>query len=123
MPISSQLQTDASELTIKVDGRFDFSTHQAFRKAYEQHAPAPAEDDSLSFSLTAEALFVLTLMNSFQRQNVRLAHARRTRGRTDRTTFHFRRDWRCEQASRQPSRTRRGFAKRFATAEPCRRGL
>lgn len=68
MPISSQLQTDASELTIKVDGRFDFSTHQAFRKAYEQHAPAPAKyriDLAGTSYLDSSALGMLLLLRDY----------------------------------------------------------
>ncbi len=42
MAITAQASPDGTELTIAVDGRFDFSAHQDFRKAYENVATAPA---------------------------------------------------------------------------------
>lgn len=41
MTITSNLSTDGSELTITVQGRFDFSTLQQFRNAYEKITPKP----------------------------------------------------------------------------------
>ncbi|KPQ29620.1 MAG: Anti-anti-sigma regulatory factor (antagonist of anti-sigma factor) [Marinobacter excellens HL-55] len=35
MPIEARRSDDGQTLTIRVQGRFDFSTHQAFRDAYE----------------------------------------------------------------------------------------
>lgn len=35
MPIQTRRSDDGRTLTIRVEGRFDFSTHQAFRDAYE----------------------------------------------------------------------------------------
>ncbi|MEC8049574.1 MAG: STAS domain-containing protein [Myxococcota bacterium] len=35
MSVTSELSSDAGVLTIRVSGRFDFSSHQEFRKAYE----------------------------------------------------------------------------------------
>ena len=35
MPIHTHRSDDGQTLTIKIEGRFDFSTHQAFRDAYE----------------------------------------------------------------------------------------
>ncbi|MFL0797365.1 MAG: STAS domain-containing protein [Cellvibrionaceae bacterium] len=35
MGISATLSPDSKELTIAIDGRFDFSAHQEFRSAYE----------------------------------------------------------------------------------------
>ncbi|MDH2431262.1 anti-anti-sigma factor [Pokkaliibacter plantistimulans] len=35
MAIWSQLSNDGKELTIRIQGRFDFSAHQDFREAYE----------------------------------------------------------------------------------------
>lgn len=35
MAISTQRTNDGSTLTIRIEGRFDFSSHQAFRDAYE----------------------------------------------------------------------------------------
>lgn len=37
MAISSQLSADGKELNIGIEGRFDFSSHQQFREAYENH--------------------------------------------------------------------------------------
>lgn len=36
MSITSQTSPDGKTLTITIEGRFDFSAHQEFRKAYEQ---------------------------------------------------------------------------------------
>ena len=41
MAITSQASPDGAELTIAVNGRFDFSAHQDFRKAYENVAGQP----------------------------------------------------------------------------------
>ena len=35
MGIETKMSADGSELQISIDGRFDFSLHQEFRKAYE----------------------------------------------------------------------------------------
>ncbi len=35
MPIHTRRDDDGKSLVIAIDGRFDFSTHQAFRDAYE----------------------------------------------------------------------------------------
>lgn len=41
MTITSNASADGSELTITVQGRFDFSSLQQFRNAYEKIAPKP----------------------------------------------------------------------------------
>lgn len=41
MAISSNLSNDGSLLTITVKGRFDFSSLQSFRNAYEKTLPKP----------------------------------------------------------------------------------
>ncbi|MGE6529368.1 STAS domain-containing protein [Pseudomonas sp. NPDC077382] len=41
MTISSQLSADGQELTITIQGRFDFNTHQAFRDAYQNVGSSP----------------------------------------------------------------------------------
>lgn len=41
MTISSTESRDGREVVIRVKGRFDFSTHQDFRSAYEDHPEAP----------------------------------------------------------------------------------
>ena len=38
MAIWSSESTDGKELTIKIQGRFDFSAHQEFRDAYEKQS-------------------------------------------------------------------------------------
>lgn len=43
MSVGSQLSTDGKILTISVDGRFDFSAHQAFRESYEKLDSTPSE--------------------------------------------------------------------------------
>ena len=35
MAVTSEISDDGATLTIKISGRFDFSSHQDFRKAYE----------------------------------------------------------------------------------------
>ncbi len=42
MNITSTPSADGQELTIKVEGRFDFSALQLFRNSYEKVLPAPA---------------------------------------------------------------------------------
>ena len=41
MAISTQLSADGQELTIAIQGRFDFGAHQAFRDAYERVVGTP----------------------------------------------------------------------------------
>lgn len=41
MALSSNISEDGSELTIAVEGRFDFHVHQAFRRSYEILAERP----------------------------------------------------------------------------------
>jgi anti-anti-sigma factor len=41
MAITSHASADGQELTIAVQGRFDFSTHQDFRDAYERAEGSP----------------------------------------------------------------------------------
>jgi len=41
MPITSTLSDDKKSLTITIQGRFDFSSLQAFRTNYEKVAPKP----------------------------------------------------------------------------------
>jgi len=42
MSITSSVSGDGTELTIKVQGRFDFSSLQLFRNAYEKITPKPS---------------------------------------------------------------------------------
>lgn len=41
MSITSSLSDDGNELTINIQGRFDFSAHQDFRRAYENIDGSP----------------------------------------------------------------------------------
>ncbi|MBH2037968.1 MAG: STAS domain-containing protein [Pseudomonadales bacterium] len=41
MAISTQLSADGQELTIAIQGRFDFGAHQEFRDAYERVEGTP----------------------------------------------------------------------------------
>jgi anti-anti-sigma factor len=41
MPITSKLSDDKKSLSITIQGRFDFSSLQAFRTTYEKVAPKP----------------------------------------------------------------------------------
>ncbi|CAD5108363.1 STAS domain-containing protein [Zestomonas carbonaria] len=41
MAITAQPSTDGQELTIAIQGRFDFGAHQEFRDAYERVSIAP----------------------------------------------------------------------------------
>ena len=43
MSITAQISPDGHSVTINVNGRFDFSTHQDFRAAYEQHEQRPGD--------------------------------------------------------------------------------
>ena len=38
MAVISEVSEDGATLTIRISGRFDFSSHQDFRKAYESVA-------------------------------------------------------------------------------------
>lgn len=42
MAITSQPSSDGQELTIRIQGRFDFGAHQEFRDAYERINLSPA---------------------------------------------------------------------------------
>ena len=65
MGISSQLNIDGSEITLKIDGRFDFSQHQAFRSALESAGVAVRSftvDLSNSEYMDSAALGMLLLL-------------------------------------------------------------
>src|SRR6478609_7867161 len=42
MAITSTVSADGSQVTIYIQGRFDFSSHQDFRNAYERLAKTPS---------------------------------------------------------------------------------
>lgn len=65
MPITSRLSDDGKELTIRVEGRFDFSAHQEFRNAYEnvdQQPGAYCVDMNDTTYLDSSALGMLLLL-------------------------------------------------------------
>ncbi|MFT3931530.1 MAG: STAS domain-containing protein [Spongiibacteraceae bacterium] len=68
MTIIAKPSTDGSELTIEVEGRFDFSAHLEFRKAYEKPGPKPKKfviDMSRTSYLDSSALGMLLLLRDF----------------------------------------------------------
>ncbi len=68
MSISSQLLDNDNELVINVAGRFDFSSHQDFRKAYEAIEERPqsyAIDMADTTYLDSSALGMLLLLRDY----------------------------------------------------------
>lgn len=68
MSILAKASTDGSELVISIDGRFDFSTHQDFRKAYENEAINPSRyvvDMEETTYLDSSALGMLLLLRDY----------------------------------------------------------
>lgn len=68
MAIISKLAPDNSELTIAVNGRFDFSAHQEFRKAYERPGAKPQKiviDMAGANYLDSSALGMLLLLRDY----------------------------------------------------------
>lgn len=68
MSITSTTSTDGSELVIAIDGRFDFSSHQAFRRAYEDLGEKPdvySVDMNAASYLDSSALGMLLLLRDF----------------------------------------------------------
>lgn len=68
MPIQTRRSDDGRTLTIKIKGRFDFSTHQAFRDAYE-HGDQTVTDFIVDLSdttyLDSSALGMLLLLRDY----------------------------------------------------------
>ena len=65
MAIWSSESADGNELTIKIQGRFDFSAHQEFRDAYEKTQEQPKEyvvDMKEATYLDSSALGMLLLL-------------------------------------------------------------
>ncbi len=65
MAITASLSPDGKELTLVVEGRFDFSSHQEFRAAYEQLKEPPARyrvDMQDATYLDSSALGMLLLL-------------------------------------------------------------
>lgn len=80
MSITSQLSADGQELVIHVHGRFDFSSHQAFREAYERRDVSPKRyqvDLREATYLDSSALGMLLLLRDHaggDLARVRLSH-------------------------------------------------
>ncbi len=65
MAITSTLSPDGNELTIHIQGRFDFSAHQDFRNTYESLPQAPSAylvDMDETTYLDSSALGMLLLL-------------------------------------------------------------
>ena len=65
MGISAIISDDGAELNISIDGRFDFSSHQEFRKAYEDTQKKPEQyivDMNATTYLDSSALGMLLLI-------------------------------------------------------------
>ena len=68
MSIRARSSADGAELTIQVEGRFDFSAHQDFRKAYEGAGARPRKfivDMSGANYLDSSALGMLLLLRDY----------------------------------------------------------
>lgn len=68
MAISSSASADGKTLTISVEGRFDFGSHQEFRRAYEDRAvvaEAYIVDLQATSYLDSSALGMLLLLKDF----------------------------------------------------------
>ena len=68
MTISAKVSADGKMLTISIDGRFDFSSHQDFRKAYEEVEAKPEQyivDMSSTTYLDSSALGMLLLLRDY----------------------------------------------------------
>ena len=68
MPIQTRRDDDGQTLVIRIEGRFDFSTHQAFRDAYEHGDPHIRNyivDLSDTTYLDSSALGILLLLRDY----------------------------------------------------------
>ena len=68
MPIHTHRSDDGQTLTIKIEGRFDFSAHQAFRDAYEhgdENVDSFIVDLSDTTYLDSSALGMLLLLRDY----------------------------------------------------------
>lgn len=78
MSISSYLSADGRELTITIQGRFDFKVHQAFRDAYQRFDCTPQRyvvDLNGASYLDSSALGMLLLLRDHggsDKANIRL---------------------------------------------------
>ena len=80
MAITSSTSADGSELTISIDGRFDFSSHQEFRRAYEGLGVEPGRyivDMAATSYLDSSALGMLLLLRDYaggDSADIRITH-------------------------------------------------
>jgi anti-anti-sigma factor len=79
MSVTSERSSDGQQLTINIKGRFDFSTHQDFRGAYEKGADAKryVVDLKETHYLDSSALGMLLLLRDHaggERADVRLVN-------------------------------------------------
>lgn len=68
MPIQTRRDDNGQTLVISIEGRFDFSTHQAFRDAYEHGDPCVQDyivDLSETTYLDSSALGMLLLLRDY----------------------------------------------------------
>ncbi len=68
MPVHTRRSDDGETLTIAIEGRFDFSTHQAFRDAYEKDSDGVRHwvvDMSDASYLDSSALGMLLLLRDY----------------------------------------------------------
>lgn len=68
MPVHTRRSDDGTTLTIAIEGRFDFSTHQAFRDAYEKDTGAVQTyviDMTDTSYLDSSALGMLLLLRDY----------------------------------------------------------
>lgn len=68
MTITAKSSADGTELTIEVEGRFDFSAHSDFRKAYEGSGTKPRKfivDMRRASYLDSSALGMLLLLRDY----------------------------------------------------------
>jgi anti-anti-sigma factor len=62
MTITSTVSADGNQVTIFIQGRFDFSSHQEFRAAYEQLPKMPLQYLEGTSYLDSSALGMLLLL-------------------------------------------------------------
>ena len=68
MPVNTRNSADGQTRTIAIEGRFDFSTHQAFRDAYEKDSEGVRHwvvDMTDTTYLDSSALGMLLLLRDF----------------------------------------------------------
>lgn len=81
MAITSTVSNDGSELTIAIEGRFDFSSHQDFRGTYEHLDTKPSRyiiDMQNTAYLDSSALGMLLLLRDYaggDKANIRILNA------------------------------------------------